>query len=201
MIFDSDPKIKQHYDKLPEELKKAIALSGWEEELRTITRQNQLHIDDGAMLETEVILVLIGLDTAQNFESNIKKELGITLSQSKVIADKINANIFMPIRKIFAEQLEKEENVENLDAGQILHEIENPTRSSAPDAPKAVPIRILPPAPLPPAVPMPPMPPALYADKLLGAQSMPPIEKSVQMPAKPMMENKKYAVDPYRELP
>ncbi len=230
MSFNKNPEIQAAYDELPEAIRNAIAASKWEERLREISRDNKLHLDTAAQLETETMIVLLGLEDSAAFPANVERELKLTHADAQKIVKEVDDGIFVPIRESLISQNPdlaaedsgrtgestiaepKEETEEELDAEKILAEIENPvpvknptdtdpTEREETEAAETPAAAAIKTPPEAPLPPAPPKPPALYAEKLSIAMSTPATEKNVEMPRTPILEKKNYAVDPYREQP
>ena len=91
--------IRERFSKLPELLRNAITSADVPEKLRTIATKHRLHIDQGQLLENETYLVMLGLDTTENFTRNIKKELGIDEIMAREMTSEVQVGIFLPIRE------------------------------------------------------------------------------------------------------
>ena len=131
-MTDTAQIIKNQLAKLPPEMREAIANSKWQEELRRIAEQFKLHIDQAGDLETETMLILIGIASPAEFVKNLQNALIIKEDLADQIALAVNDSIFLRIRdamrKMYDQMEEHSSGAETmLDRGSILHEIENPT--------------------------------------------------------------------------
>src|SRR3989344_1121569 len=100
--------IRERFSKLPELLRNAITSADVPEKLRTIATKHRLHIDQGQLLENETYLVMLGLDTTENFTRNIKKELGIDEIMAREITSEVQVGIFLPIREFLKTKTDTE---------------------------------------------------------------------------------------------
>jgi len=97
--------IKEQFTKLPPKLQKAITSTDVSLKLREISQKNRLHIDQGQILENETYMVLLGIEEAQAYEKNLKKELNISAEMAKGIAQDVAKEIFLSIRNLLKESV------------------------------------------------------------------------------------------------
>ena len=143
-------KIEERFSSLPKGLQDAITSSNLRPTLQEIVKEKKLHIDQGALLEDETLLVMLGLESSDNFSRNLQDNLKINPIQANEITEEINLKIFVPIRQ-YLEDVYKEdgENVVplmptstivaedkppevNQTPEQIINEIENPVETVHP---------------------------------------------------------------------
>lgn len=145
------PGLEEHFKNLPPVIQNAITESNWAEEIRRITKTNNLRIDQGAAIEKEVLLIMLGLEDSGNFKKNIVSEIGIEKDLAEDITEEVNQKIFKAIYSILIdadkesdnededenenenedEEVEGEDN-EGMtgtkdDRDSVMEEIENPT--------------------------------------------------------------------------
>ena len=77
--------LEKKYKGLPEELRKALDSTEVYDALRTIVAKHGLHIDQSAVLEDEISLVLLGIVSAYDFTKRIKEGLGLSLTETENI--------------------------------------------------------------------------------------------------------------------
>ena len=96
--------LKEKFLALPDDVKQAILSLNLTAILQSIGKKNALMIDQLGLLETEVMIVLLGLESPDNFSDNIKRQLKISPYQGNVIAKDVNElmlkNIYDSLKKI-----------------------------------------------------------------------------------------------------
>ena len=92
--------IRERFAKLPEKLQQAITSAGVAEKLRMISQRYRLHLDQGQVLENETYIVLLGIDEAEKYEENLKRELKISPEDAGKIAHDVGEEIFLSVRDI-----------------------------------------------------------------------------------------------------
>lgn len=155
-MTETEKIIKEQFAKLPADIQKAIGSINLRETLQEVVVKNHLHIDQGNTLQTNTLLVLLGLEPLVDYVQSLEKDLGISSEQANAVAADVNRLIFSSIRdslhKISQEIKEQEEialevtspgegvannsqeETEDLNKEDILAGIENP----APVSPKKV---------------------------------------------------------------
>ncbi len=117
--------LKNQFDQLPENLKKVIEESDWQKKLADISSSHNLLIDKAASLENETLFVMIGLEPAKDYITNLKNGLEIDQQTAESIAVDVNREIFDTIKDHlvnFENEIETEEKIPEKDA--LLEEIE-----------------------------------------------------------------------------
>lgn len=107
-----DPIAKEQFEKIPEAIQKIITDSNWEEKVRTIVKKNNLRIDQGAIIESEIFLVMLGFDSPDKFVQNLINEANLNQEQAEKIEDEVAEIIFDPIREILMNKTQKENGEE-----------------------------------------------------------------------------------------
>src|SRR3990167_7828126 len=128
--------LEKKYRGLPEELRRALDSTEVYDALRTIVAKHGLHIDQSAVLEDEISLVLLGIVSAYDFTKRIKEGLGLSLTETENIVRDVNEVIFKKYREHLMMPMEPVASVgeeENLNREEILKEIENPDYDKKPD--------------------------------------------------------------------
>lgn len=141
----SEQILKARFEQLPEDIKKAIMATPWEEKLKRISDKHNLHIDQAERLGEETVIVMFGLEHPSNLVANIAKHAEISEEKAEVIAEDLNQEIFLKVRdslkKIFEEKKEvveeKKSNTEEIPSREdILREIENKEHRNLPSVNK-----------------------------------------------------------------
>jgi hypothetical protein len=181
-----DPELQEEMKKrlvaLPEVVRDAIASTDVQKQMRTVSDNHRLHIDQWAKLENEVMMTLLGFQDPVKLPQNIQSEVGVTAEVAQSLATDINTIVFEPIRQELERQLahpeaqEKQVTAEETARTQILA-----GESAAAQVPAVAPGT--PPAPKP-------------TEKAERA----PISSSYTS-RQPSTERKIVTGDPYREAP
>jgi len=103
---DTQKKIKEQFELLPEVVRNAITSADVQKQLRAVSDNHQLHIDQWGKLENEVMLTLLGFEEPVNLPSNLQSEVGVTAEIAESLAKDINKIVFEPIRQELERQLE-----------------------------------------------------------------------------------------------
>lgn len=119
--------IQNQLNSLPKKVREIISSIDITNEIASLRVKHHLMLDQIATLELETMLVMIGLDEAENFADNIKTNLNIEKDKAEALAHDINELIFNKIRHAMMEEDKEGGEEEDLDKDSILKEIENPT--------------------------------------------------------------------------
>jgi type III secretion system FlhB-like substrate exporter len=90
----TDEIIKDHYASLPEPVKKAIGSFDWAREIFDIGRSHSLHVDQIGDLQTEVMLVVLGLATPQDFYNQMVGAIAVPNDIAQKIIEEANEKVF-----------------------------------------------------------------------------------------------------------
>lgn len=96
--------IEEKLQELPEVIRDVVVNSDWRNVLKKIIDKNNLLIDQGLAIETETLLMMIGLDDPENYTKNIKKEAGLEKDQAIKIAEEVNEKILKEMKKKIIEK-------------------------------------------------------------------------------------------------
>lgn len=96
-LTELEADLKERFEKLPKDVQEAILSVDYEKTLKEITQRYRLHIDQGAKLETETTLVMLGLTSPKHFSKHLIFEARIDPKVAGFIADEVNDKIFRPI--------------------------------------------------------------------------------------------------------
>lgn len=105
---ESTPEIKKRFKELPPVIQQIILKSNWKEQIKTIAEKYKLRIDQGAALETETFLVMLGFEGPEDFYRNLTQEVRLNKEQAKLIAHEIEDRIFLKIRHGLIDATEEE---------------------------------------------------------------------------------------------
>ncbi|HMO78767.1 MAG TPA: hypothetical protein PJ997_01520, partial [Candidatus Paceibacterota bacterium] len=75
--------IVERFNSLPQKIKDAITNSDWEQKIRLIARQHNLVIGDAYILETNTLLIMLGIIDYDKYFETLKQELNISEDQIK----------------------------------------------------------------------------------------------------------------------
>ncbi|MFH0846347.1 MAG: hypothetical protein V1851_03060 [Patescibacteria group bacterium] len=116
--------IKEKFLNVPEDVQEAISSSDTAEQLRLITEEYKLQLDDAEELTKEIGYLILGLKPEKDFIKNIQNTTGLSYEKSKQLSQDINNRIFGHIRESLKKiQSEHYEDEENLDEEEIKNEI------------------------------------------------------------------------------
>lgn len=90
--------IKNHLAALPEPVKKAIGSFDWARVVFDIGRKYNMHVNSIGDLQTEVMLVVLGLVTPAEFEKELTGRIETDSEKAGKIADEVNTSVFIRIR-------------------------------------------------------------------------------------------------------
>lgn len=92
--------IKEKFDSLPESIKEIIMSSHYEDTLIDVGRSYNLNVEQLGILEREVTLVMMGLTSTGNFETELTRELNVDKIKGGEIVRDLNEKIFLKIREL-----------------------------------------------------------------------------------------------------
>lgn len=101
--------IRERFSALPEKLQQAITSTEVAEKLRAISNKYRLHLDQGQTLENETYMVLLGIEEAEKYEDNVRRELGIPKEDAHAIATDVAEEIFLSVRGELKERTKETE--------------------------------------------------------------------------------------------
>ena len=91
--------ITERYKVLPRNIQDAITSTDLAPKFQKIADKHGLHIDQNSNLQTETILVMLGLETVDDFLDNVQKGLEINREKAILIAKDVNTEILDSIRE------------------------------------------------------------------------------------------------------
>lgn len=105
--------IKEQLENLPEPVKKAIASFDWAREVFDIGRRNNLHVDTIGDIQTEVMLVVLGLISPKEFFDQMTTTIGLSRDIAEKVAEEVNAGVFIRIRKFLKDYYDADGKAES----------------------------------------------------------------------------------------
>lgn len=146
-----DQQLAEQFKQLPKIVQDSITSADVQKHLRELADIHKLHLDQWQTLENEVMLALLGIQSVNDLEKNIKSEVGVPDDIAKALAADISRIVFAPIRA----ELERELDHPDAKAAEVSG-VEAARRQELAGAPAAAPAPVAPPvAPAtPPAAPL-----------------------------------------------
>ena len=126
---DTNKKLEEQFKLLPAELKKFIVSDELTTDLKNISSRHQLTDEQGSVLETQTLIILLGLDYTNKYRDNLTAKLGAPADIINSIVNEIKERVFRKVApqlaeiQIGIERVDKE-TAEKENAGGV--EIENP---------------------------------------------------------------------------
>ncbi len=109
--------IEQKLKALPEDIRRSVASPEVPRKIAEIARKHNIHLDSIADIETEVMLIMLGLQDSKDFMRNLSSNAGLSKEMTEAVALEINEQIFQPIRNsligLTIAQESKEEKTES----------------------------------------------------------------------------------------
>jgi hypothetical protein len=118
-------KINDIISGLPPIIQEKVTGEDWKLKVADIIKKNDLMLDIAGELETEVFLIMIGLDTQENLEKNLA---AARIPQDKIstIVQDLDERIFEPIKQELIEETNKPKVLEVETRDDLLRQIEDP---------------------------------------------------------------------------
>jgi hypothetical protein len=108
---DPDKLIQEQVKNLPKPVREAIASFDWAREVFDIGRKYSLHIDTIGEIQTEVMLVVLGLISPREFYDQMVEQLRMNEDLALEVADETNEKVFSRIRDYMKNYYEEENSV------------------------------------------------------------------------------------------
>ncbi len=83
---------------LPPPIREYLAQDGLANTARAITSKYKLHVDQGAVVRRELMLVLTGTEAPAELAQSLQEELGLAPEILKAILEDINKDVFQPLQ-------------------------------------------------------------------------------------------------------
>jgi len=90
--------IDKKLESLPEDIREAISSTDVPRKIQSIMQKYSIHLDAALDIETEVSLVMLGLQNPADFIRNLRENAGLSPEDARNVATDINDTIFKPIR-------------------------------------------------------------------------------------------------------
>lgn len=91
--------IKKRVAQLPSYIREALSKIDWAREIVEIGKKHGLHVDEMGALQTETVMVLVGLVHPNDYAKNLRTELHIPRLTVDLIVEDVNEKIFKNIRQ------------------------------------------------------------------------------------------------------
>lgn len=91
--------IKQQMDILPPPIRRYLAAGKHSVAAQNLMKKYSLHIDQGGILEREIVLLLMGIENPDEFVKSLKEEAAIPEDVLRNIVIDINQEVFAPLRQ------------------------------------------------------------------------------------------------------
>ena len=99
--------VKEEIAKLPTTNQEAINGINWAAVSEGVCKRNSLSESETNDLQVQTLLVLIGLESLDDFAGNVEDEVGTSKDEADRIATEITDRIFVPIADIGIENIKK----------------------------------------------------------------------------------------------
>ncbi|MCC6323383.1 hypothetical protein IT400_01175 [Candidatus Nomurabacteria bacterium] len=99
-------KLDERFDKLPTEVKDAIANSNYQKELYIIANEQKLSIDQMDKLEKATNKILLGIEHPDKYQGMLEADLQLTSEKATELSNAINERILKNIREILKNHVE-----------------------------------------------------------------------------------------------
>ncbi len=107
--MDTQQLIKERYSELPPDIQKAITSTDLASKFADIAAKHGLHIDQNGSLQTETLLVMLGLEDTDDYVGNLKRELDVSTAEASAIAQDVNTSILDAIKNSLRKIQEEDE--------------------------------------------------------------------------------------------
>jgi len=97
--MDIQETIKERFKVLPMDIREAITSTDLSSKFETISQKHGLRIDQSGSLQTETLLIMLGLESPEAYVDNLQKELEISRNEAMSIAKDVNTEILDSIRE------------------------------------------------------------------------------------------------------
>ncbi|NQV87931.1 MAG: hypothetical protein HQ402_00040 [Parcubacteria group bacterium] len=128
---DTNKKLEEQFKLLPAELREFIVSEELTTDLKNISNRYQLTDEQGSILETQTLIILLGLDYTNKYRDNLTEKLKAPVNIINSIVNEVKEKVFRNVASQLAEVqigIEKvdKETAEKENTGGI--EIENPEK-------------------------------------------------------------------------
>lgn len=128
--------IASQFKELPEVIQDTITGSNWQEKIRRVVKNNNLHVDQGAAIENLVFITMLGIETPQRFVQNAKEFAKVSDDQAITISNEVEREIFGDIRRKLIAITETADTIADVDReansqlNKVAQDIENAVKKS-----------------------------------------------------------------------
>jgi hypothetical protein len=105
--------VKDQVPLLPKEVQEAMNSLDWMSLVEEIGKKHLLSEEEIDNLQTETLLVLIGMEEGEAYVKNIEDEVGTSAEEAEKIADEADEKIFAPIYNSYIENIKKSGKAKN----------------------------------------------------------------------------------------
>lgn len=106
--------IEERVAMLPPYIRTALGNINWGPEILNIGKKFGLHVDEMGTLQTETVLVLVGLVHPNEYPANLRQELHVPQEKIDGIVKDVNEKILKTIRQSLIDFIEHESTQENV---------------------------------------------------------------------------------------
>lgn len=114
--MDINQTIKDRLNQLPEDIQQAITSNDLGSKFDQIAQKNNLHIDQNGNLQTETLLVMLGLENSSDYIDNLQSSLEINRNEAIQISNDVNELILKPIKESLRIMQELHEQIDDSEA-------------------------------------------------------------------------------------
>lgn len=199
MIDNIQNTIQERMSQLPQSVRSAISHINYQTQVASLMHKYGLRVDQAGIIDTEIMLVLLGLEHPDSLAQNLVREGHIQKETAEAIMRDINENIFKQIRHELVELYSKEQILSKILNGDSV-EAEKKPQQSTPTRPATAPQNT---QPQQPAAQRPhgvehTMPGDIAKTKLEQSFRMPPQNTTVNL-GNQTKQAPASGADPYRE--
>jgi hypothetical protein len=91
--------IKQVMQTLPPPIRNYLGQGKYSIVAKNLMTKYGLHVDQGSILEREIMLLLMGIDTPEEFTQSLAEEANLSQQTISSIVQEVNTQIFMPLQE------------------------------------------------------------------------------------------------------
>ena len=148
-----DESVAQVMQTLPLPIRQYLSQGKYTMVAKGLMSKYSLRIDQGGVLEREIMLLLMGIENPDEFAASLKSDAALSEDTVRSIMTDINQEIFIPLQKEMREARTGESNMVSSAPAPVLPHVNAPAQSQPPPTLRA-PISSVT-APLPPKMTMP----------------------------------------------
>ena len=106
--------IKRRLSELPPEIRNAIQSTDLGGKFNAIAEKHSLRLDQNGALQTETLLVMLGLEPSDDYVENLERELGVSGGEARALGEEVNKEILGEIRETIRRMEAKQEVAEHI---------------------------------------------------------------------------------------